>query len=99
MALAAEPWPHPIPSAWIGWSYLVIAGSVISFTSYVIAVRTLPITVVTTYAYVNPLIAGVAGAGGACTSESPPAPCWDGSHSCRRGRRVPAPLGAPLNYG
>jgi len=34
---------------------------VISFTSYVIAVRTLPITVVTTYAYVNPVIAVLLG--------------------------------------
>ena len=61
MLLAAEPWPQPNPSAWIGWVYLVIAGSVISFTSYVIAVRTLPITVVTTYAYVNPVIAVLLG--------------------------------------
>jgi drug/metabolite transporter (DMT)-like permease len=61
MALTAEPWPQPNPSAWIGWAYLVIAGSVISFTSYVIAVRTLPITVVTTYAYVNPVIAVLLG--------------------------------------
>ncbi len=61
MLLAAEPWPHPNPSAWLGWAYLVIAGSVISFTSYVIAVRTLPITVVTTYAYVNPVIAVLLG--------------------------------------
>jgi drug/metabolite transporter (DMT)-like permease len=59
--LTAEPWPQPNPSAWIGWAYLVIAGSVISFTSYVIAVRTLPITVVTTYAYVNPVIAVLLG--------------------------------------
>jgi drug/metabolite transporter (DMT)-like permease len=56
-----EAWPHPNPSAWIGWAYLVVAGSVISFTSYVIAVRTLPITVVTTYAYVNPVIAVLLG--------------------------------------
>jgi drug/metabolite transporter (DMT)-like permease len=61
MVLAAEPWPQPVPSAWIGWAYLVIAGSVISFTSYVIAVRTLPITVVMTYAYVNPVIAVLLG--------------------------------------
>jgi drug/metabolite transporter (DMT)-like permease len=61
MVIAAEPWPQPNPSAWIGWGYLVIAGSVISFTSYVIAVRTLPITVVTTYAYVNPVIAVLLG--------------------------------------
>jgi drug/metabolite transporter (DMT)-like permease len=59
--LAGEPWPQPNPSAWIGWIYLVIAGSVISFTSYVIAVRTLPITLVTTYAYVNPVIAVLLG--------------------------------------
>lgn len=57
----SEPWPQPIPSAWISWAYLVIAGSVISFTSYVIAVRTLPFTVVTTYAYVNPVIAVLLG--------------------------------------
>lgn len=61
MMLAAEPWPQPSPSAWIGWAYLVIAGSVISFTSYVIALRTLPITVVATYAYVNPVIAVLLG--------------------------------------
>jgi len=61
VVLAAEPWPQPVPSAWIGWAYLVIAGSVVSFTSYVIAVRTLPITVVTTYAYVNPVIAVLLG--------------------------------------
>ncbi len=61
MVLTAEPWPQPNPSAWLGWAYLVIAGSVISFTSYVIAVRTLPITVVTTYAYVNPVIAVLLG--------------------------------------
>jgi drug/metabolite transporter (DMT)-like permease len=56
-----EPWPAPSASAWIGWAYLVVAGSMISFTSYVIAVRTLPITVVTTYAYVNPVIAVLLG--------------------------------------
>lgn len=56
-----EPWPQPVPAAWLSWAYLVIAGSVISFTSYVIAVRTLPFTVVTTYAYVNPVIAVLLG--------------------------------------
>jgi drug/metabolite transporter (DMT)-like permease len=61
MLLVAEPWPQPNPSAWAGWAYLVLAGSVVSFTSYVIAVRTLPITVVTTYAYVNPVIAVLLG--------------------------------------
>jgi drug/metabolite transporter (DMT)-like permease len=57
MVLTGEPWPQPSPSAWLSWAYLLTAGSLISFTSYVIAVRTLPIAVVTTYAYVNPVIA------------------------------------------
>jgi drug/metabolite transporter (DMT)-like permease len=67
LALAAaflvtgEPWPQPTTSAWIGWIYLVIVGSLISYTSYVIAVQTLPISVVMTYAYVNPVIAVVLG--------------------------------------
>jgi len=79
MALAPSPGPSH-SSAWIGWAYLVIAGSVISFTSYVIAVRTL-------LSQCDDLCVCESSdrrvAGRACwTSESPPAPCWDGSHSC-----------------
>lgn len=59
--LTGEPWPHPTALAWIGWTYLVIFGSLISFTSFIIAVRTLPISVVMTYAYVNPIIAVLLG--------------------------------------
>jgi drug/metabolite transporter (DMT)-like permease len=61
MLLTGEPWPNPTPAAWFGWGYLVIAGSLISFTSYVVAVRSLPISIVMTYAYVNPMIAVVLG--------------------------------------
>jgi drug/metabolite transporter (DMT)-like permease len=61
MLLSGEPWPHPAPMAWIGWTYLVIAGSLISFTAYVTAVRSLPLSVVMTYAYVNPVIAVLLG--------------------------------------
>jgi drug/metabolite transporter (DMT)-like permease len=61
MVLTGEPRPLPSPSAWLGWGYLLTVGSLISFTSYVIAVRTLPIAVVTTYAYVNPVIAVLLG--------------------------------------
>jgi drug/metabolite transporter (DMT)-like permease len=61
MLLTGEPWPQPSPSAWLGWGYLLTVGSLISFTSYVVAVRTLPIAVVTTYAYVNPVIAVLLG--------------------------------------
>ena len=61
MLLSGEPWPQPAAMAWIGWAYLVIFGSLISFTSYLIAVRTLPISVVMTYAYINPVIAVILG--------------------------------------
>ena len=59
--LSGEPWPHPTAVAWLGWIYLVIAGSLISFTAFVIAVRTLPLSVVMTYAYINPVIAVLLG--------------------------------------
>jgi drug/metabolite transporter (DMT)-like permease len=52
-----EPTPHPSLSAWTAWGYLVIFGSVGAFTSYVFALRLLPINIVMTYAYVNPVLA------------------------------------------
>lgn len=52
-----EPMPHPALSAWVALGYLVIFGSVIAFTSYVIALRLLPISIAMTYAYINPLAA------------------------------------------
>jgi drug/metabolite transporter (DMT)-like permease len=61
MLLRGEPWPQPTATAWLGWSYLVIFGSLISFTSFLVAVRTLPISVVMTYAYINPVIAVILG--------------------------------------
>jgi drug/metabolite transporter (DMT)-like permease len=61
MLLTGEPFPHPSGLAWLGWTYLVVVGSLIAFTSYIIAVRTLPISVVMTYAYVNPVIAVILG--------------------------------------
>lgn len=41
--------------------YLVIFGSVIAFTCYSYALRKLPVTIVSLYAYVNPLVAVVLG--------------------------------------
>jgi drug/metabolite transporter (DMT)-like permease len=61
MLLTGEPYPHPSSLAWLGWTYLVIFGSLISFTAYITAVRLLPISVVMTYAYVNPVIAVILG--------------------------------------
>jgi drug/metabolite transporter (DMT)-like permease len=56
-----EPTPHPIPEAWIAWGYLVIFGSVIAYTAYVSVLKQLPMKIVTTYAYVNPVIAVLLG--------------------------------------
>ncbi|MEN8172520.1 MAG: EamA family transporter [Chloroflexota bacterium] len=55
--LLNEPRPAPAPDAWIALGYLVIFGSVISFTAYVTALKQLPTKIVMTYAYVNPAIA------------------------------------------
>jgi drug/metabolite transporter (DMT)-like permease len=57
-----EPIPTPIPEAWAAWGYLVVFGSLIAFTSYLQALRLLPTNIVTTYSYVNPIIAVALGA-------------------------------------
>ncbi len=61
IALTGEPRPHPTPEAWWAWGYLILFGSVISFTAYVVALRRLPMPVVMTYGYVNPVIAVLLG--------------------------------------
>jgi drug/metabolite transporter (DMT)-like permease len=55
--LLHEPAPHPGPLAWAAWGYLVIAGSIFAFTSYLHALQLLPMRIVTTYTYANPVIA------------------------------------------
>jgi drug/metabolite transporter (DMT)-like permease len=47
--------------SWGYFSYLVIVGSFISFASFIYALKHLPATQVSTYAYINPLIALVLG--------------------------------------
>ncbi|MGE5405295.1 MAG: DMT family transporter [Candidatus Saccharibacteria bacterium] len=54
---AGEPMPHPTATAWGAWAYLVIFGSVIAFTSFIKALKLLPINIATTYSYVNPVLA------------------------------------------
>ncbi|MEW6541395.1 MAG: EamA family transporter [Bacillota bacterium] len=56
-----EPLPNPSPAAWWAWSYLVVFGSLLAFTSFVRALRSLPTNIVMTYAYVNPVIAVILG--------------------------------------
>jgi drug/metabolite transporter (DMT)-like permease len=44
------------------WVYLVLAGSVLAFTAYVWLLQNAPISLVATYAYVNPAVAVLLGA-------------------------------------
>ena len=53
---------HVVPTsapldAWLAWVYLVTFGSVVAFTSYVWVLSVAPISLVATYAYVNPVVA------------------------------------------
>lgn len=65
MALIAvargEPAPWLVPdvpaTAWIALGYLVLAGSLVAFTAYIWLLHHAPISLVSTYAYVNPVIA------------------------------------------
>jgi len=59
--LTGEPSATPIREAWIAWGYLVVFGAVIAYTAYVSVLKQLPMRIVTTYAYVNPVIAVVLG--------------------------------------
>lgn len=51
-----SPWSYG-PHTWFALGYLVVFGSVIAFTSYVWLLANAPISLVSTYAYVNPLVA------------------------------------------
>lgn len=55
--IIGERHPAPVPDAWAAWAYLVIFGSVFAFTSFIKALRLLPMNIVMTYAYVNPVVA------------------------------------------
>ena len=44
-------------SAMLGLAYLIVAGSFVGFTAYVWLLRAAPISLVSTYAYVNPIVA------------------------------------------
>ena len=48
--------------SWAALAYLVVAGSLVGFTSYVWLLGHAPISLVSTYAYVNPVVAVILGA-------------------------------------
>jgi drug/metabolite transporter (DMT)-like permease len=47
---------------WLALSYLVLIGSIVGYTAYIYALDHAPLSVVGTYAYVNPVVAVVLGA-------------------------------------
>jgi drug/metabolite transporter (DMT)-like permease len=57
--LAGEttPWPHISSQAAGALLYLIIAGSVVAFTAYTWLLAHMPATIVSSYAYVNPVVA------------------------------------------
>ncbi|HEX5740857.1 MAG TPA: EamA family transporter [Pilimelia sp.] len=55
--------PSAVPArAWAGLAYLLVAGSLVAFTAYVWLLHHAPLTLVSTYAYVNPVVAVALGA-------------------------------------
>src|SRR5262249_9092031 len=60
---AAGEWPHLTftSRSLAAVAYLTIAGSVVGYSAYVYALRHLPVSFVSLYAYVNPVIAVVLG--------------------------------------
>ncbi len=63
--VAGEPWSLELSGvsgdSWLAFGYLIVVGSVIAFTAYAWLLRNVPLSTVTTYAYVNPVIAVVLG--------------------------------------
>jgi drug/metabolite transporter (DMT)-like permease len=49
-------------SSWIGLAYLITFGSMVGFVSYIWLLKNAPVSLVATYAYVNPLVAVFLGA-------------------------------------
>ena len=48
---------HTSLESWIGWAYLVIFGSVIGYTTFGWLIKNAPLSLASTYAYVNPIVA------------------------------------------
>lgn len=47
--------------SWAGWSYLVVVGSVVGYTTYNWLLGNAPISLVSTYSYINPVVATILG--------------------------------------
>lgn len=60
--LSGEPTVYPVPQAWAAWGYLIVFGSIVGYSSYIQSMRLLPLSLATTNAFVNPVIAVALGA-------------------------------------
>lgn len=54
-------WENIPASAWLSLAYLVVMGSIVAFSAYVWLLQVRPATQVSTYAYVNPVVAVLLG--------------------------------------
>jgi drug/metabolite transporter (DMT)-like permease len=54
-------WSSVPAASWIALAYLIGPGSILAFTAYGYALSHLPVSTVSTYAYVNPVVAVLAG--------------------------------------
>jgi drug/metabolite transporter (DMT)-like permease len=52
---------HFTARSFVALAYLTIAGSLVAYTAYVYAVKYLPLSTVSLYAYINPVLAVVLG--------------------------------------
>jgi drug/metabolite transporter (DMT)-like permease len=52
---------HPSSRSLVAMAYLVIFGSLVGYTSYLYALKNLPVSTVALYAYVNPVVAVILG--------------------------------------
>jgi drug/metabolite transporter (DMT)-like permease len=60
---AADFHPAAVPArSWIALAYLVVFGSMVAYTAYVWLLHNARLSLVTTYTYVNPLVAVALGA-------------------------------------
>lgn len=48
---------HTSLESWLGWAYLVVFGSIIGYTTYGWLIKNAPLSLASTYAYVNPIVA------------------------------------------
>src|ERR1051325_502988 len=61
-AIAGEHVGTPSAESVWAWIYLVVIGALVAYTSYTWLLRNAPIQLVSTYAYVNPVVAVILGA-------------------------------------